>query len=207
MTRTHSVSDNSRPTVEPPANFDAEAVRFESRKSEATVYAASRKQKPTFLADKSNRSLGDMVRHRNPVMLPETATVQTACRMMRDQRIGAILITGAGGRLAGLLTGRDVVCRVVAEALDPMKTFLYSVMTVEPDAMQPQRRAIDALRMMQDGGYRHMPVIDGAHIVGMVSRSDFTVRELNRLSKQPENGSSRHDSLMPMQPTPTATFR
>jgi CBS domain-containing protein len=113
-------------------------------------------------------------------MLPVTATVQTACRMMRDRRVGAILVTEADGRLAGLITGRDVVARVVAEALDPATTLLGAVMTVEPDRLAPDAGATDALRMMKDGGYRHLPIVEGKRIAGIVSRGDFTCRDQTR---------------------------
>jgi CBS domain-containing protein len=131
-----------------------------------------------------NRKLGDIIRRQNPVILPATATVQAACRLMRDRRVGAILVTEDDGRLAGLFTGRDAVGRVVAEALDPETTTLGEVMTVEPDTLQPNARAIDALRMMQDGGYRHMPVLDGLKITGIVSHGDFTGLEQARLDEE-----------------------
>jgi CBS domain-containing protein len=115
-----------------------------------------------------------MVKRQKPITLPDTATVQTACRKMRDERIGAILVTSNDGRLTGMVTGRDVVGRVVAEALDPTTTLLGSVMTLEPDVIRPTDRASDALHMMQSRGYRHLPVMDGRQIVGIVSRGDFT---------------------------------
>jgi CBS domain-containing protein len=131
-----------------------------------------------------NRKLGDVIRRQNPVTLPATATVLVACRLMRDRRVGAILVTEDDGRLAGLFTGRDAVGRVVAEALDPATTTLGEVMTVEPDTLQPNARAIDALRMMQDGGYRHMPILDGLQITGIVSHGDFTGLERARLDEE-----------------------
>jgi CBS domain-containing protein len=75
-----------------------------------------------------NRPLNEIIRRQDPASLPVTATVQQAFRMMRDRRIGAILVTDLNGRLAGLFTGRDAVGRVVAEALDPAATTLASVM-------------------------------------------------------------------------------
>ena len=48
--------------------------------------------------------------------------------------------------------------RVVAEARDPATTTLGEMMTVGSDTLKSDARAIDALRMMEDGGYRHMPV-------------------------------------------------
>ena len=132
----------------------------------------------------SNSSMGEIVKRKNPVTLPDTATVQSACRKMRDERVGAILVTGTDGRLSGLFTGRDAVGRVVAEALDPERTQLRAVMTVEPDTLRAGGRAIDAMRMMLVGGYRHLPVVDGSRIVGVVSRGDFTCPERTRLDEE-----------------------
>jgi CBS domain-containing protein len=103
---------------------------------------------------------------------------------MRDRRVGAILVTGDDGQLAGLFTGRDAVCRVAAEAIDPKTTALGAVMTVRPDTIGPEAHAVDALRMMQDGGYRHMPIVDGKRIVGIVSHGDFSGLERARLDEE-----------------------
>lgn len=129
----------------------------------------------------ANRQLSDIIRRQRPVTVPVTATVQHACRLMRDNRIGAVLVTERDGRLAGLFTGRDAVGRVLAEALDPATTTVAAVMTVQPDTLKPDAHAIDALRLMQDGGYRHMPIVDGGNIVGIVSHGDFLGQERARL--------------------------
>lgn len=132
----------------------------------------------------TNRTLAEIVRRQNPETLPFSATVQDACRVMRDRKIGAILVTGGDGLLAGLFTGRDAVGRVLAEALDPATTCLGTVMTSGPDTIGPKAHAIDALRAMQDRGYRHMPVVEGSRIVGIVSRGDFNGLERARLDEE-----------------------
>jgi CBS domain-containing protein len=130
------------------------------------------------------RTLSDIVRRQDAATLPVTATVQMACRVMRDRRIGAILVTETDGRLAGLFTGRDAVGRVLAEALDPATTMLGAVMTVEPETLKPQAQAEDALRMMREGGYRHLPIVEGRKIAGIVSRGDFTCPEYAKLDEE-----------------------
>jgi CBS domain-containing protein len=132
----------------------------------------------------ANRSMAEIIRRQHPAMLPATASVQEACCLMREQRIGAILVTGQNGALAGLFTGRDAVGRVAAAALDPTVTPLAAVMTARPDAIGPGAHAIEALRMMRDGGYRHLPVVDGSRIVGIVSFGDFEGLERARLDEE-----------------------
>ena len=130
------------------------------------------------------RSMAEVIRRRTPTTLGPSATVQHACCLMREQKIGAVLVTDEDGKLLGLFTGRDVVGRVAADARDPCHTKLHSVMTPHPDTLGPRANAIDALRMMQNGGYRHMPVVDGKELVGIVSLGDFQGLELARLDEE-----------------------
>ncbi len=132
----------------------------------------------------ANRAMSEIIRRQDPVMLPVSATVQTACRMMRDRHIGAIMVSDSTGGLVGLFTGRDAVSRVLAEALDPATTTLEAVMTEHPDTLRPSQHAIEALRMMQDGGYRHLPILQGDEVVGIVSHGDFTGSERARLDEE-----------------------
>jgi len=127
----------------------------------------------------SDRRMDEIVRRQNPAMLPMDATVQDACRVMRERRIGAMLVTSDNRRLAGIFTGRDAVGRVVADGRDTAGTKLADVMTRSPDTIGPRDHASDALQMMFFGGYRHLPIMDeNGELVGIVSRGDFTGREL-----------------------------
>ena len=130
------------------------------------------------------RTLLDIVRNRNPATLPPSATVRDACRCMRDRRIGAVLVTEGDHRLLGIFTGRDAVHRVLAEGKSAARTKLVEVMTRDPDTMPPGKTAIEALRLMEDGRYRHVPIVDGSKVVGIVSRFDFSGIELDRLDEE-----------------------
>jgi len=130
------------------------------------------------------RNMSDMVRNQAPVTLPPSATVREACQFMRDRRVGAVLVTEGENRLLGIFTGRDAVHRVLAEGKSATRTKLAEVMTREPDTMPPGKTAIEALRLMEDGRYRHVPVVDGGRIVGIVSRFDFSGTELDRLDEE-----------------------
>jgi CBS domain-containing protein len=118
-------------------------------------------------------------------MLPPSASVREACRRMRDRRVGAVLVVGEDdNRLLGIFTGRDAVHRVLAEAKSATGTKLEEVMTREPTSIPPHSTAIEALRLMEDGRYRHIPVVDDGKIVGVVSRFDFSGTELDRLDEE-----------------------
>jgi CBS domain-containing protein len=130
------------------------------------------------------RTMSDIVRNREPATLPPSATVRDACRCMRDRRIGAVLVTEGDHRLLGIFTGRDAVHRVLAEGKSAARTKLAEVMTRDPDTMPPGRTVIEALRLMEGGRYRHMPIVDGSKVVGIVSRFDFSGIELDRLDEE-----------------------
>ncbi|WP_135467591.1 CBS domain-containing protein [Crenalkalicoccus roseus] len=132
----------------------------------------------------TNRPMQEIIVRRTPVTLPPDATVQQACQRMRDSRIGAVLVTDAAGRLLGIFTGRDAICRMLAEGRDPARTRLGEVMTPRPECLGPRARAIEALRLMRDCGFRHVPVVDGERLLGIVSRGDFQGTEQARLEEE-----------------------
>ena len=132
----------------------------------------------------SFRDMSEIVRRQKPVTLPPTASVQEACSAMHARRIGAILVTDEQDRLVGIFTGRDAV-RVLAETVDPRKLPLRDAMTRNPETMRPNNTAIDALRLMQDGGFRHLPVVTKqGELRGVVSRYDFRGLEQDRLDEE-----------------------
>lgn len=131
-----------------------------------------------------HRHMNEICRSRAPVTLPPTATVRQAARMMRERRIGAILVTDEGGRLLGIFTGRDAVGRVLAEGRSAARTTLAEVMTPNPDSLPPRASAIEALHLMRDGGFRHVPVIEGDRVAGIVSFADFRGIEQAHLDEE-----------------------
>jgi len=99
-------------------------------------------------------------------------TVRQAARLMREKKIAAVLVMD-GERLVGIVTERDMTVRVVAAGLDPDATPISEMMTADPDTLAPSDTASDALRMMKSRNYRHLPVVDGGTVVGMVSVRDL----------------------------------
>ncbi len=130
------------------------------------------------------RKMSDIVRNQDPVTLPASATVRKACQSMRDRRVGAVLVTEADRRLVGIFTGRDAVHRVLADGRSAATTKLAEVMTRDPDTMPPGKTAIEALRLMEDARYRHLPIVENGKVVGVVSRFDFSGIELDRLDEE-----------------------
>lgn len=126
------------------------------------------------------RKLSDVILDQRPLILHEAATVQSACAAMRDARAGSVVVTDAAGKLTGIFTGRDAVARVLAEGRNAATTPLAEVMTREPMTLRPEQSAIDALRLMWDGGFRHVPLVRDGRVLGVVSRGDFKGLEFGR---------------------------
>ena len=132
----------------------------------------------------TSRQMAEIVRNQKPLTLPTSATIKQACERMRDRSVGAVLVTDEDSHLLGIFTGRDAVCRVLAEGKDSKRVTLADVMTSNPTTMPPGKSAIDALRLMQDGGFRHVPVVDHGRVIGVVSKGDFRGIEQDRLDEE-----------------------
>jgi CBS domain-containing protein len=119
----------------------------------------------------------DVIGKQQLVMLPSSATVREAAICMSDRQVGAVLVT-RDGALEGIFTERDLMQRVVAPGRDPNGTRLVEVMTKNPDTIEADDYAIEALSRMSERGYRHLPVLDQGRLVGIVSRRDFLGEEI-----------------------------
>ncbi len=130
----------------------------------------------------TDRLMSEMVRNQRPVTLPEDATITEVCRQMQERRAGAVMVTDTEGHLLGIFTGRDAV-RILAQGTVGSGP-VGAVMTRSPDTMPPGQPAIEALRLMQDGGFRHLPVVEGRQVIGVVSWGDFRPSEHDRLDTE-----------------------
>lgn len=129
-----------------------------------------------------NRRLGYIVRDQEPLLMQAADTVQEACKAMRARHVGSVLVVDEREHLLGIFTGRDAV-RLLAKGKSG-GTALEHAMTLHPVTVSPEQKAIDALRAMSDGGFRHVPVVERGRIVGIVSRADFKGQELDRLEEE-----------------------
>jgi len=127
-----------------------------------------------------NRPIREIIRRAKLVTAHESASVAAAARLMADANVGALLVVEKD-HLKGIFTERDVLTRVVAKGLDPATTPLSRVMTANPDTISPDKPFGQALIMMYDHGYRHMPVVDGGKPIGIVSMRDAAPPELKDL--------------------------
>jgi CBS domain-containing protein len=129
------------------------------------------------------RKIQDVMKDAELAELPPAATVQVAARLMTAVKQCAVLVI-SGGDLVGIVTEQDIVRRVVAAGNDPALTTLFQVMTAHPDTIGPNELAITGLRMMEDGGYRHLPVVSRGRILGLISRVDYVGEEKTEIETE-----------------------
>ncbi|TMG18745.1 MAG: CBS domain-containing protein [Chloroflexi bacterium] len=98
-------------------------------------------------------------------------TVGEAVAVMAQHRIGSVLVM-QGDRLLGIFTERDTV-RALSQAHDAARHEIISWMTHDPKTVAPSTDTEDALRVMLDNGFRHLPVVESGKVVGMVSMRDL----------------------------------
>jgi CBS domain-containing protein len=113
------------------------------------------------------------VRHhmsRDLLSVETGATITEVAQRMVDRNVGAVLVLD-DGRLAGILTERDVL-RAVARGLGET-TRVGDFMTAHPDTITPDDTTEHAAVLMLHGGFRHLPVVEGDELVGMISIRDL----------------------------------
>jgi CBS domain-containing protein len=107
-----------------------------------------------------------------PVTVPDDAEIGRAIRTMIERNVGAVLVTAADGRLAGILTERDFLSKVAGQ---PGFTALgvREFMTANPETVTLTDTLAFAIGKMDAGGYRHLPIVDGIRPVGVISVRDI----------------------------------
>jgi CBS domain-containing protein len=108
---------------------------------------------------------------------PDASVHEAACLMTRAN-CGSVLVMEPPDRLLGILTERDLMTRVVARALEPASTRVREVMTANPVCVAPELPVSDAVVIMLEKGFRHLPVLRGKRIVGVFSARDALPREI-----------------------------
>jgi len=105
---------------------------------------------------------------------PGDTTAADAARKMADEGIGALPVCDTNGRLAGVITDRDLAVKVVAEGRDPSAVRVAELLEgTEVVTIGADDSAEEAIRTMKDHAVRRLPVIDGTALVGMVSQADI----------------------------------
>jgi len=127
----------------------------------------------------SERTVFQSMSQKHVLSLGPQASVWEAACVMTRANCGSVLIVDTPGTLLGIVTERDLMTRVLAKALIPEKTLVSDVMTRNPYCVAPETLVSDAVLIMIERGFRHLPIIGpGSKILGVFSVRDALPREV-----------------------------
>jgi CBS domain-containing protein len=107
------------------------------------------------------------------VAVPPGTTIGEAARVMKEHRIGCVLVE-EGGKLVGIFTERDILTKLVGTGYDPAKATVDGAMTRSPETLTLEDPIAYAMQLMSVGGFRHIPLVDAdGRPVGMLSVKDI----------------------------------
>jgi CBS domain-containing protein len=119
-------------------------------------------------------TVADMLAQKSPVVhavSPET-TVLDAIAQMDAKRVGALLVM-QGEKLAGIVSERDYTRKVILLGRTSRDTLVAEIMTTAVIVVHPQTSLGECLQLVTDNGIRHLPVVEDARVVGVLSSGDL----------------------------------
>jgi CBS domain-containing protein len=121
----------------------------------------------------------------HPTVASPDTTVQEAMQKMLDNGVGAICVLDSERRVAGIFTERDVMRELATRGFDPHKTAVRELMTTEVEMATEQTTDAEALAIMLERHYRHLPIIDkDAKLLGMLSIRHVLEERVDELLEQ-----------------------
>jgi len=114
----------------------------------------------------------DVISLQTLIIVNQRDTARDIAKLMHEKRVAAVMVT-EGDCLVGIITERDMTTRVIAAGNDPNTSTAKDIMTANPDTLHPDDTPAQAIKMMIERNYRHLPVTDGETLVGMVSVRDL----------------------------------
>ena len=137
---------------------------------------------------------------RAPICVPPETKAQDAIRLMNDQRIGAVLVTTGDDRLLGIFTERDVLKKLVGTSVS-LDRPVREVMTPEPCCLHRDDAVVFALKLMHEGGFRHVPLIDDeGHPFAVISVKDVVEFVVRLFAREMMTAPPASSHLMPATP-------
>ncbi len=110
---------------------------------------------------------------------PET-TITEVVRVLAEKRIGAVLVMDAQSTLVGILSERDIVRTLATHAGDTFAMTAAQLMTHSPTVTSPEASVVDAMEIMTEGRFRHLPVVSEGKLVGLVSIGDVVKARIDQ---------------------------
>ncbi|KAL8042626.1 hypothetical protein ABFX02_09G065200 [Erythranthe guttata] len=120
--------------------------------------------------------------------VPETTTINEACRRMAARRVDALLLTDSNALLCGILTDKDIATRVIAREVNLEETPVSKVMTRNPVFVLSETLAVEALQKMVQGKFRHLPVVENGEVIALLDIAKCLYDAIARMERAAEKG-------------------
>ncbi|MEO5672504.1 MAG: CBS domain-containing protein [Ramlibacter sp.] len=144
----------------------------------------------------AERTVFQSISAKHVVSLGARASVREAAGVMTRANCGSVLIMEPPNTLLGIVTERDLMTRVLAKALDPENTTVRDIMTPRPICVPPEMKVSDAVVIMLEKGFRHLPIVGpGSKILGVFSARDAMPREIGNAMGMAEFNEQVNDAL------------
>jgi CBS domain-containing protein len=134
-------------------------------------------------------TLRELVKDRRLYSVDAGRTVLEAARYMMEHNVGAVPVVRSGD-LIGILSERDIMNRVVAVGRTPGTTDVSEVMTPNPRAVPADETIEECLFIMREFGFRHLPIVDGKELKGLVSLRDVLMHQAAEMERQTRRAAS-----------------
>jgi CBS domain-containing protein len=134
----------------------------------------------TILAAKKRNLGGDIV------SIEPTADLSAAAQLLAAHRIGAVVIRGAGGRLAGILSERDIVRAISESHAAALALSVGQVMTRNVATCGEDDTVANIMERMTAGKFRHMPVVKKERLIGLISIGDVVKQRVDEVEQESE---------------------
>src|SRR5690348_2707355 len=123
-------------------------------------------------------TINDLIKDRRLYSVDADQSVLEAARFMMEHNIGAVPVLRQG-ELVGIFSERDIMNRVVAVGRLPGSTKVSEVMTANPKAVGIDETVENCMYLMREFGFRHLPILDGKELKGLVSSRDILLRYIS----------------------------
>ncbi len=144
----------------------------------------------------SDRTVFQSLTQRHAITLPQHASVWEAACIMTKANSSNVLVIDSAGNMLGIVTERDLMTRVLAKALNPQTTHVSEVMTPNPQTVGPDMKVAEAVLMMIERGYRHLPIVSSSDkTLGVFSVRDALPREIGDAVSLAEFNDQVNDAL------------
>ncbi len=119
--------------------------------------------------------------------VPPNMRISGVIAVLAEKRIGAVLVVDETDRLVGILSERDVVRSLASAAMGTLELRADQLMTAHPVTASPATTVAEAMEIMTDGHFRHLPIIEDGRLTGLVSIGDVVKARIEQSQHEVES--------------------